>query len=121
MRDRSEGFLRKFIIFNDIPHACFYQPQNLRCGSLEFVFFIEVVPCDFSDHPGQDDHRHYVGEGHKSIGDVPDVPDDVQVRSLDVRTDKEQDDESNPVRKDDPDTEYVFKTLFPVVTPSQEC
>jgi len=84
------------------------------------IFFIKVFGGDLTDHSGQDYHRYNIGEGHEGIGHISDVPDDIEMRTLDVGADEEQDDEGNPVRIDDPDAEDVLQTFFAVIAPAKK-
>ena len=93
----------------------------LRCDPLYlyFVFFIKIFGCDFSDHSGQNNHGYQVGEGHEGVCHISYVPDDVQMWSLDIRTNEQQDDEREPVRINDSHSKDILQTFFTVIAPSQ--
>ena len=91
----------------------------LRRDSLLFIFFIEIFICDFSDQSGQDNHGYQIGERHKGVGHISYVPDDIQMWTLDIRSDEQQDDERDPVRINDSNSKDILQTFFTVIAPSQ--
>jgi hypothetical protein len=71
--------------------------------AVSLILFIKIFSGHLADQSCQDNEGNQIGKGHEGIGHVPYIPDNVQVDSLDDRTDKKKRDERDPEGEDDSD------------------
>ena len=88
---------------------------------LLYFIFVDIFLSDLVDESAQEDEPDKVRRGHKAVGEVAHIPDDLNIVSANPCTDKGQSNIYDLVIFYLFQSEEIFETAFTVIIPSDQC